>query len=337
MSHSMHSTQPSAHRGRQPRALFRVALAAVLMASLAACGGGLLGGGGAGPYERPESTTLTGEVERIEEYANEVDIWTSDRRIVTVRYEEDTPVYYEGTRYEPEALERGDVIRVEVKRTATGGWLAERIDVEVARQDREAREERPEGRDDPYFEPDERRSVSGEILSIDIDRRRMEVDTEQGRRTLTFGRGTPVYFRGQEAEVANLEPGDVVRAEVDTSREPWRVMDFITVVQSRQEREQYGDRPPRDTPWDEPDERPREDWGDAERFSGTVQEVDRRRGEFVLDTERYGLKTVVMPYNASREDRTEFDRLQRGDSVRIEGKRLEQDRIELRAFGWERR
>lgn len=51
-----------------------------------------------------------------------------------VRYDERTQVEYQGRYYRPENLERGDLVRIQARQWG-GGWLAERIWVEVdARQ-----------------------------------------------------------------------------------------------------------------------------------------------------------------------------------------------------------
>ena len=76
-----------------------VVLALLMLAALAGCGGGLLGGGDVGG--RPDRAQIHGDVERVEAYADEIDIRTDDQRIVTVRYDANTAVYWRGRSYEP--------------------------------------------------------------------------------------------------------------------------------------------------------------------------------------------------------------------------------------------
>lgn len=47
-----------------------------------------------------------------------------------VRYDSRTTVEYQGRRYRPEDLERGDLVRIEARRIGNNEWLAERIVVE---------------------------------------------------------------------------------------------------------------------------------------------------------------------------------------------------------------
>ena len=300
-------------------------LALLLLATLAGCGGGLLGGGG-GVGDRPSRAEIRGEVERVETSANEIDLWTEDRRLVTVDYDADTPVYYQGERYEPRSLEAGDVIVVDAVQSGSG-WLAQRIDVERGRQDRAGADDPPYG-DEPY-EDDEVATLTGEVRKVDTGNREIELATNQGVHSFHYRSGTVVYFQGERYEVTNLEPGDVVRARVERDyRGDW-VTDAITVERSRQQRAGEVDDPndPYDDRYDDRN-------ADVLRYAGTVEEVDIRRGEFVLRTERYGTQTVVMPYDASTSDRREFEDLRRGDYVRFEGEPAQSGRVELLRFGW---
>jgi hypothetical protein len=52
-----------------------------------------------------------------------------------VRYDRDTVVEYQGQRYRPDALERGDLVRMRLRRSDQG-WVAERIVVEVSARER---------------------------------------------------------------------------------------------------------------------------------------------------------------------------------------------------------
>ncbi|HMB52974.1 MAG TPA: DUF5666 domain-containing protein [Thermoanaerobaculia bacterium] len=308
---------------------------AALMAVAAACGTGILGAPAPDPY--PDGNrTVTGEVERVEAYANEIDVWTEDRRIVTFHYDASTVVHYQGQTYDPTALEAGDRVTARLDRRGDGDWYAGRIDVDQGRQDRTGDDRYdPDDRypnDEPQDPDDEFATLTGEVERIDVRDREIEIDTGRERVTFSYRTDTAVYYQGERYEVANLETGDVVRTRVERDyRGDW-VTDSITVERSRQERG-VGDDPFEDDPY-EGDDRYDDDPRDLVRYAGTVQEVDSRRGEFVLRTERYGLKTIVMPYNAPRADRDAFDRLRRGDRVEIEVDPIEDDRAELLRFGW---
>ncbi len=53
----------------------------------------------------------------------------------SVRYDRDTVVEYRGERYPPDALEAGDLVRMQLRRSDQG-WVAERIVVEVSARER---------------------------------------------------------------------------------------------------------------------------------------------------------------------------------------------------------
>lgn len=323
-------------------------LLAIILVGLTACGGGLMGGPGP-TADRPANSTVSGEIERVETYANEIDIWTDERRIVTVRYDDSTAVYYQGERYTPADLESGDIITASVERASNGNWMARRIDVDRGRQDRA---DGSGDRSDPNDRYDDRNddevaTLTGEVERVDASRREIEIETTRGSETFGYRSDTVVYYQGERYEVSNLEPGDVIRTRVERdSRGDW-VTDNITVERSRQERGIedgpaggpadggiFGRNDPDDDQNDRNDDRYGDLPADALRYAGTVQDIDTRRGEFVLRTERYGVKTIVMPYGASRADRDAFDNLRRGDRVEIEVEPLARDRAELLRFGW---
>lgn len=324
--------QASRRPRTQPSRLLLVPMAA-LMAVLAACGTGILGG--PAPAPAPSSRTVSGQVERVEAYDNEIDVWTADRRIFTFHYDDSTVVYYQGETYRPDALEAGDVVTARIDQLSNGDWYAGRIDVDQGRQDRTGDDRTGDDRypddrypnDDPDDPDEEVATLAGAVEQIDTRDREIEIDTGRERVTFIYRADTVVHYQGERYEVANLEVGDVVRTRVERDyRGDW-VTDSITVEQSRQ------DRGAGDGPFDD-DDRYDDDPDELVRYAGTVQEVDTRRGEFVLRTERYGLKTIVMPYNAPRADRDAFERLRRGDRVEIEADPLADDRAELLRFGW---
>ena len=295
-----------------------VLLALLMLAALTGCGGGLLGGGNVGG--RPDQAQIHGDVERVEAYADEIDIRTDDQRIVTVGYDANTAVYWQGRTYEPSNLEPGDVISVDVVQASSGRWLAQRIDVEQSNQDRVGG---PVGGDDGGVNG-ELTSLEGAVRDVDTSQRRITLDTGRSDDSFFYRSGTVVYYQGDRYAVDNLEPGDVISARVERDyRGDW-VTDTITVEESRQDRTGNYDGGNDD----------RNGTATGQRYAGTVDQVDSRRGEFVLRTERYGTQTVVMPYDASSADRRQFEGLRKGDYVRLEGDPQQSGRIELIRFGW---
>lgn len=329
----MNTPQPSRSAGARDRALaihhsstaphllraLLVTLLALLLLGSLGCGSIL--GGGVDPdpdRDRVELDEIRGEVERVHTRTREIDVWTDDQRRVTVLYDTDTPVYYEGDRYQPSNLEAGDLIVVDVERGSGGAWLAQSIEVEAGRQDRA---DGPFEDDDPFDDDDEITTLTGEVRAVDTREREIQIDTSHGVHSFEYRTGTVVRYQGEQYQVEALERGDVIRVEVEQDFDGDWVTDEIVVERSVQDRAGYDD---------DRDDR----LGAGQRYAGTVEEVDTRRGEFVLRTERYGTQTVVMPFDASAADRREFEGLRRGDFVRIEGEPADRGRIELMHFGW---
>lgn len=306
------------------RALMVTLLALLLLGSLGC--GSILGGGDVDPdrdRDRVDFAEIRGEVERVHTRTREIDLWSDDQRRVTVLYDTDTPVYYEGDRYQPTNLEAGDLIVIDAERGSGGAWLAQSIEVEAGRQDRadDRYDDDPFEDDDP-FDDDEITTLTGEVRAVDTLDREIQIDTGQGVRSFEYRNGTIVRYRGETYQVDALERGDVIRVELEQGFEGGWLVDEIVVTESVQ------DRAGSDGPYDD-----RYDL-EGQRYAGTVEDVDPGRGEFVLRTERYGTQTVVMPYDASASDRREFEDLRRGDYVRLEGEPAERGRIELLRFGW---
>jgi hypothetical protein len=66
--------------------------------------------------------------------------------------------------------------------------------------------------------------------------------------------------------------------------------------------------------------------------SGTVRQVDTQNGLFTLNTGNRGTLTVSLPYNVSRADQSRFANLRSGETVRLYGVFLNNQRVELRQF-----
>jgi hypothetical protein len=294
------------------RGLLALACALAVAGGLTACGGiGLPGSGGPAPDPYPEETAVTGEVLRVDTSDREIEIDDAGRRHV-IAYATTTPVYWEGRSYQPSDLERGDVIRARVVEDRYGTLTTDRIDVVESVQSRTGGYE-----DDPYEDPrydDRVGDLSGEIDRVDTERREIVVRTSAGDRLIAYDDRTRVVFQGRDYEPANLERGDLVEVDTTTSRDSrYALATRIDVTRSVQDRTGYDDRP------------------GAEQLAGTVDWVDRRRGEFGLRTDRDTL-TVEVPFDAATDTRDRFSRLDQGDYVRIEAEELDRERLALVRF-----
>ncbi|HEX6134227.1 MAG TPA: hypothetical protein VFZ24_09690, partial [Longimicrobiales bacterium] len=126
---------------------------------------------------------------------------------------------------------------------------------------------------------------------------------------------TRVIYGQRQYPVSSLERGDQVQIRVEYDRNNTAWADRIEVRDSRRS-ERDGD------------------WSNArvQRLDGRVYQVDTRRGYFTLDG-TYGRSLVVyVPRSLRREDARRFERLRRGDRVRIEVRSRGRDQAELVRF-----
>ncbi len=157
----------------------------------------------------------------------------------------------------------------------------------------------------------------GEIRYVDTRAQRIELRGQDGRTgTVRFDNRTRVVYQGREYPVTALEPGDVValRVEADGRGDP--VATLIEVRQSVQERTGAGGTPSTG----------------VQLVEGRVGSVDVQRGTFEIQ-QTYGQPILVsLPYNAGRREVDRLRALRRGDHVRVEGRLVSQQRLELERF-----
>jgi hypothetical protein len=162
----------------------------------------------------------------------------------------------------------------------------------------------------------------GEVHTIDSRTRQIELRTDSGRTlSVRYDNNTRVTYRQQDYAVSNLEPGDVVAMRAQQDRDGRYFTDLITVRESVQERGGYGS-----------SNRRGGSVGRADRIDGRVEYIDPRRGTFELRYRSNRVVVVSLPYNAPRALNDRFNRLREGDYIRIEGRFLNQDRLELENF-----
>lgn len=178
-------------------------------------------------------------------------------------------------------------------------------------------------------------TVVGEVVEVDARREEIEVRPDRGGQNVfvIYDRQTPVWYEGERYAVANLEPGDYIEARVRSDRGGGYVTDEIRVRESRQDRYGEGSVPSRDDRYDPRDDRYDDRYGDkADQLSGYVERVDPRRGTFELRIRRGEFLTIEMPYRPAARDRDVFERLRKGDHVRIRATPLRDDRYQLVEF-----
>jgi len=159
--------------------------------------------------------------------------------------------------------------------------------------------------------------VVGEVRNVDSRSRQIEIRTDAGRTwNVQYDNQTRVVYRQRDYAVSNLEPGDYVALRTQQDRDGRLYTDLVTVRESVQDRGGSS----------------RDRAGRLDRLEGTVEYIDSRRGQFEVRDRGNRLIVVNLQYNAPRTVSDRFDRLREGDTVRIEGRFLNQDRFELENF-----
>jgi hypothetical protein len=155
--------------------------------------------------------------------------------------------------------------------------------------------------------------VEGQVRSVDLRRSRVEIRDQWNRgQTVRVDRATRVVYRQRSYPVSALERGDVVRVRVARDRNGSLWADRIDVRESVRNRGRAHVR--------------------TERVNGTVAGVDGRRGYFSLHASRNQALVVYVPTRLSRDDAHRFQRLRRGDRVRVDVVRTGRGTAELVGF-----
>ena len=158
--------------------------------------------------------------------------------------------------------------------------------------------------------------LAGEIRNIDTRNREIQLRTDGGRNLdVRYDDRTRVTFRQRDYEVSNLEPGDYIAMRTQQDRDGRLFTDLVTVRESVQDRSGSDRRA-----------------GRLDRLDGRVEYIDARRGMFEIRDRQNRLVVVTLPYNSARSVSDRFNRLREGENVRIEGRFVNQERLELEAF-----
>jgi hypothetical protein len=169
--------------------------------------------------------------------------------------------------------------------------------------------------DGPPIFGDGSNDIVGEVQYVDTRNRQIEVRSDTGRTEyVRYDSQTRVTYRQRDYVVENLEAGDYVAMRVQQDRSGQLYVDQVTVRESVQERGREGQS------------------ARFARFEGTVERIDSRRGSFGLRNRQNRLVLVTLPYNPPRAMSERFSRMREGDYIRIEGRFLNQDRLELENF-----
>jgi hypothetical protein len=157
--------------------------------------------------------------------------------------------------------------------------------------------------------------VSGAVRSVDTRNQQISITQSNGQAvTVLYDANTKVVYQNRQYSVPNLESGDQVVANVQTTQNNQYYADSITVTQSVTTTTSGGN------------------VETQQQLNGTVVSIDRNYGTFVVDIGSGTQITVSMPYGARSTDVQTYNNLRVGQYIRFYGVYLNSSRVELRQF-----
>jgi hypothetical protein len=157
--------------------------------------------------------------------------------------------------------------------------------------------------------------VSGAVRSVDTRNQQIAITQSNGQAvTVLYDANTKVVYQNRQYSVPNLESGDQVVANVQTTQNNQYYTDSITVTQSVTTTTSGGN------------------VETQQQLNGTVVSIDRNYGTFVVDIGSGTQITVSMPYGARSTDVQTYNNLRVGQYIRFYGVYLNSSRVELRQF-----
>ena len=162
-------------------------------------------------------------------------------------------------------------------------------------------------------------TVVAEVRSVDTRDQVIRIRTDDGESVdVQYDSRTTVEYENRTYPVDALETGDVVRMAISRTSGNEYYTDRIEVEQSVQDRTGSvgGD-----------DLDP-----DLYQLAGRVESLDRSRGRFVVRASNGTKATVEMPYDPRDSDRARFAELRTGDTVRLQGRYVADNTMELDRF-----
>jgi hypothetical protein len=170
--------------------------------------------------------------------------------------------------------------------------------------------------EDLALRPDE---VRAEVLQVQPERNQIRVRTDAGRReVLPYDiNRTSVIYHGWDYTVSSLESGDVIAFRTPPRGSYVDVIRIQEPVQARASGATLARRSPATR---------------ADVIEGTVDRIQYNLGVFDVMPRAGRPVTVSVPFNARPADVENFQRLRRGDYVRVEGEFTNPESLQLLAF-----
>ena len=155
-----------------------------------------------GPGDYGSTSSVVGEVRRIDTRNREIELRSDAGRNVDVRYDDRTRVTYRQRDYDVTNLEPGDYIAMRTERDRDGRLYTDQVTVRESAQDRGGRGRGPTGRLD---------AVEGTVEYIDARRGAFDIRNRQNRLVIvTLPDNAP---RAVSDRLKRLREGDNVRVE----------------------------------------------------------------------------------------------------------------------------
>jgi hypothetical protein len=157
--------------------------------------------------------------------------------------------------------------------------------------------------------------VSGTVVGLDTRNQQIALRQSNGQTVgIQYDQNTQVVYNNQNYSVGNLENGDQVTLRVQPLQNGGYYTDLVQVDQSVSA------------------SRNSSTSSQVQTLYGTVRQVDQNNAQFILDTNNGSRVNVVLPTNVNRTDYNRFQNLRPGDTVRLYGIYLNNNRVELRQF-----
>jgi hypothetical protein len=138
--------------------------------------GGVLGGGGASQQQGQ----LMAEVQGVDARGGVINVRTDNGQTASVAYDRNTVVVYRQQQYPVDALERGDLVAMQVQQVDRNRLYASRVDVQQSVQERTGA-----GNGSTF------QQVSGRVAQIDHARGFFELQTQFGTYTVVMPGNAP--------------------------------------------------------------------------------------------------------------------------------------------------
>jgi len=162
-------------------------------------------------------------------------------------------------------------------------------------------------------------AVSGVVRGVDTRSQQIGLQLSNGQTVgLQYDANTQVVYNNQRYNVTSLDQGDQVTARIQQNGNAY----YTDLVQVDAPVQGTGTTNGAGTTANT----------NVQSVSGTVRQIDTQNGLFTMNTSNYGTLTVSLPYNVSRADQSRFANLRSGESVRLYGVFLNNQRVELRQF-----